>query len=139
MSANSNTLGESSAVASDASALVERAAGAADPARSTVGRITAAVSAVSLGVRALPAGLRLFRRYPLVSSLAVAGVIWAVVTARAQRDGGLSDSSCRHTILGDSLFSHSSSESSRLVMPLTLKVAIFTRGSQPTAARDSHE
>jgi len=86
MSANPNTPDESAGAAPDASAFVENAAGAANPARSTTGRITAAVSAVSLGARVLPAGLRLFRRYPVASRLAVAGVIWAALAARLRRN-----------------------------------------------------
>jgi hypothetical protein len=85
MSANPNTLDESAGAASDASAFVEKAAGVANPARSTKGRITAAVSAVSLGTRVLPAGLRLLRRYPVASSVALAGVIWAALAARSRR------------------------------------------------------
>jgi hypothetical protein len=85
MSANPDTLAQSAGAASDASAFVEKAAGAANPTRSTMGRITAAVSAVSLGARVLPTGLRLFRRHPVLSSLALTGVIWAVLAARSQR------------------------------------------------------
>jgi hypothetical protein len=86
MSPNPKSIDEPSETASDTSDIVDKAALAANPARPTLGRIIAAFSAVGLGVRILPAGLRMFRRYPVVSSLAVAGVIWAVLTARAQRD-----------------------------------------------------
>jgi hypothetical protein len=85
MSTNPNTLDDSAGATSDASAFVEKAAGATNPSRSTVGRITAAASAISLGARALPAGLRLFRRYPVASGLVVAGLIWAALAARPQR------------------------------------------------------
>jgi hypothetical protein len=90
MSANSNTPGEPTGAASDASALIEKAAGAANPTRSTVGRISAAISAISLGARVLPIGLRLLRRYPVASGLAVVGVIWAVLAARSQNTGASS-------------------------------------------------
>ena len=83
MNANPNTAEESTRTASDASAMAQNAAGAANPARPMVGRISAAVSAIGLGARLLPAGLRLFRRYPVPSTLALAGVIWAVLAARS--------------------------------------------------------
>jgi hypothetical protein len=87
VNANPNTLGESARAASDASDLAENAAGAANPARPTSARISAAVSAIALGTRVLPAGLRLFRRYPVTSTLALAGVIWTVLAARSQSSG----------------------------------------------------
>jgi hypothetical protein len=81
---------EPSATASDASALAESAAKTADPTRSTLGRAAAAVSAVKLGSRLLPAGLKLFRRYPIGASLVVGALVWAVLAARAQGDRSLS-------------------------------------------------
>jgi hypothetical protein len=83
MNTNPNTAEESTRIASDASALAENAAGAANPARPMMGRISAAVSAIGSSARLLPAGLRLFRRYPVPSALALAGVICAVLAARS--------------------------------------------------------
>jgi membrane protein len=53
MSADTVTPDDSAAVASDTSAFAEKAAGATNPSRSTIGRITAAASAVSLGATLL--------------------------------------------------------------------------------------
>jgi len=71
-------------VASDTNALLKRAGKVADPSASTVGRIAASVSAVRLTLRLLPAGVRLIRRYPLGSSVAIAVAILAVVNASLQ-------------------------------------------------------
>lgn len=81
---------ETSTAASDASALAESAAKTADSGRSTLGRAAAAVSAVKLGSRLLPAGMRLFKRYPIGASLVVGALVWAVLAARDQGDRRMS-------------------------------------------------
>jgi hypothetical protein len=78
-------LSRSARAFSDAGAFVERAAHIARPSNSALGRLTAAASAASLGARLLPAGWRLFKRYPVPSALAVGGVVLAVYLARASR------------------------------------------------------
>jgi hypothetical protein len=83
MSTSPNTLDVSAGTASDTNGFAEKAVGTGSPARSAMDRVTAA-SAVNLGARLLPTGLRLFERYPGTSALAVAGVLWAVLEARSQ-------------------------------------------------------
>jgi len=71
--------------ASEAGAFVEKAAGAAQPSTSTLGRVGAAATAVKLGARLVPAAWRLLKRYPVASALGAAGLIWAVYLMRATR------------------------------------------------------
>ncbi|MDB6092390.1 MAG: hypothetical protein JWN85_5174 [Gammaproteobacteria bacterium] len=85
MSIDRDDVGKSAQTASDAGAFVDKAARVAKPANSTLGRVGAAASAVRLGARLLPAGWRLFKRYPLVSTLAVTGLIWGVYLTRPRR------------------------------------------------------
>ena len=66
-------------------AFVERAARAANPSRSKLGRAAAVVTVARLGVRLLPAGWRLLRRYPLASTLAVSGILVALYATRPTR------------------------------------------------------
>ncbi len=74
--------GQSAQTASEAGAFVEKAAGAAAPTNSMLGRVGAAVSAVQIGARLLPAAWRFMKRYPVASSLTIAGLIWAAYTMR---------------------------------------------------------
>lgn len=66
-------------------AFVERAAQAANPSRSKLGRAAAVVTVARLGARLLPAGLRLARRYPLASTLAISGILLALYATRPPR------------------------------------------------------
>jgi hypothetical protein len=75
---------ESAKTASDASAFVQKAAHVSDDSNSVIGRVGAAASAVSLGARLLPGGLRLLRRYPIAGTLVVAGVVLAVYSLRGK-------------------------------------------------------
>jgi len=63
----------------------ENVVGAADSSRPRLERATAAASALSVGSELAPAALRLLRRYPFLTALAVAGAIWAVTAARSRR------------------------------------------------------
>lgn len=85
---NTAAINESAQTASDASAFVQKATHVSDESKSVIGRVGAAASAVSLGARLLPAGMRLLRRYPIMGTLVVAGVALAVY---ALRDRTLSD------------------------------------------------
>lgn len=71
--------------ASNTGAFMETAAGAADPSRSILRRLGAAASAVKLGADLLPAGWRLVRRYPVASTLALAGLAVALYLTRPSR------------------------------------------------------
>ncbi len=74
-------------VASDTGAFVQRVAGAAAPTRSMAGRVIDTAVAAKAGARLLPAALRLFKRYPLRSSLITIGLISAA--SLLWRDGAL--------------------------------------------------
>lgn len=90
MTSTADNIDEPSVAASDASALADSAAKTADPGRSTLGRAAAAVSAVKLGARVLPAGMRLFKRYPIGATLVVGALVWALFAARAQAERSVS-------------------------------------------------
>ena len=79
-------VGRSARALSEMGSFVERAAHATNPSHSTIARVGAAVSVAKLGSRLLPAGWRLFKRYPLASTLAVAGLAVAVYLARQTRN-----------------------------------------------------
>ena len=80
-----SAIDESAKTASDASAFVQKAAHVSDDSNSVIGRVGAAASAVSLGARLLPAGLRFLRRYPIAGTLVVAGIALAVYSLRGRR------------------------------------------------------
>jgi hypothetical protein len=71
--------------ASVASEFTEKTAKTAADTTSATGRVLAAVSSVRLGARLLPAAIRLFRRYPLASSLVVGGVLWIAYSNLSKR------------------------------------------------------
>ena len=71
--------------ASEAGEFVAKAAGAVDPGRSILGRLTATVSAVKLASRLAPAALRLFRRYPVAAVFGLLAVAGALYLARQGR------------------------------------------------------
>ena len=85
MSVDPDHLGWSGNRLADAGRLAERAAHVIGPASSALGRITAAVSVVRLGVRVIPAGSRLLRRYPVASALVAAAALGALYLAREPR------------------------------------------------------
>jgi hypothetical protein len=64
---------------------VERAAHAANPSRSKLGRAAAIVTVARLGARLLPVGWRFARRYPFASTIAISGILLALYTARPPR------------------------------------------------------
>ena len=68
---NNEQVDRSTDVAQDSGAFAEKIAGAANPTRSTLGRVTEAAAAVKLGARVLPAAWRLFVRYPVRASVVV--------------------------------------------------------------------
>ncbi len=70
---------------SDAGAFVEQTARATTPDHSMLGRVVEAVSVIRLGARLLPAGWRMFKRYPLTSTLGVVGLMLAVYLMRPNR------------------------------------------------------
>lgn len=78
-------VGRSARALSDMGSFVERAAHATNPSHSTIGRVGAAVAVAKLGGRLLPAGWRLFRRYPLGSTMAVGGAALVLYLARQAR------------------------------------------------------
>jgi hypothetical protein len=79
-----STLDESAQTASDASAFVQKAAHVSDDSNSLIGRVGATASAMSLGARLLPAGLRFLRRYPVAGTLVVAGVVLVAYSLRSR-------------------------------------------------------
>jgi hypothetical protein len=81
---NTGAIDESAQTASDASAFVQKAAHLSNESNSMIGRVGAAASAVSLGARLLPAGVRLLRRYPVLGTLVVAGIALAVYSMRGR-------------------------------------------------------
>jgi hypothetical protein len=68
----------------DAGAVVGDVAGLADRSQSVLGRVGFALSAVKLGIRLVPMGIRLVQRHPLGAALTVAGVAWWVYANRRQ-------------------------------------------------------
>ena len=86
MNTGAGALDDSAKTASDASAFVQKAAHLSDDSNSMIGRVGAAASAVSLGARLLPAGLRLFKRYPIPATLIVGGLAVAVYFMRGRSE-----------------------------------------------------
>lgn len=84
---NPEEVRRSAQTVSHTGALLESAAHAAKPTTSPLGRVGAAISIARLGARLLPEARRLFRRYPLVSALTVAGMIGAMYLSRSARHG----------------------------------------------------
>lgn len=78
MSVDPEHLRQSDRILSDTGTLAERAAHAARPSSSTLGRIAAAISVAQLGARLIPVGGRLLRRYPVGSLLVVVGLLGAL-------------------------------------------------------------
>ena len=74
--------------AADAGEVVGDVAGLADRSQSVFGRVGFALSAVKLGIRLVPAGIRLVQRYPLGAALTVAGVAWWLYSTRSTRSRG---------------------------------------------------
>lgn len=72
-------------VAASVGNLSERTAGAANPSRSMLGRISDAAAAVTLARRVLPTAWRLLRRYPLLFTLGAAATLSAVYFNRSSR------------------------------------------------------
>jgi len=85
MSIRHDDLGRSGRALSDLGSFVERAARAANPSRSKLGRATAVVTVAKLGAQLLPVGWRLARRYPVASTVAIAGILLALYASRSQR------------------------------------------------------
>jgi len=85
MSIFHDDVGRSGRVLSHLGAFVERAAHAANPSRSKVGRAAAIVTVARLGARLLPAGWRFAKRYPLASTIAISGILLALYTTRPPR------------------------------------------------------
>ena len=79
------SVGTSAQTLSHAGALIERALHAVHPSGSTLGRLGAVLAAVRLGARLLPQAKRLYRRYPVAGTLAIAGLLGAIVLARSER------------------------------------------------------
>jgi hypothetical protein len=71
-------------VAEEAGAFARKAARADGSAHSTLGRIAQTAGAVRLGARLLPVAWRLFRRYPVISCLVVAGAMVALTRSSAR-------------------------------------------------------
>ena len=71
---------------SDAGAFIERATHAAHPSNSSLARLGAAVSAIRLAARLLPAGRRLLRRNPVAGTLLIIGIAGGLYLARAARE-----------------------------------------------------
>jgi hypothetical protein len=81
---NTGASDESAQTAADAGAFVQKAARVGDGSSSVIRRVGAAASAVSVGARLLPAGLRFLRRYPIAATLVVAGIALAVYSLRGR-------------------------------------------------------
>jgi membrane protein len=79
---NSNWIAHSARTASRAGALVKRAAVVASHSCPTHSRISAVISTAGLTARLLPTGLRLLRRHPVGSSLALMGILWMTMNTR---------------------------------------------------------
>ena len=86
MSVDPDQLRQSGRKLSETGTLVERAVHAARGSNSTLGRIAAAISAVELGARLIPAGARLLRRYPVGSLLLIVGCLGALYMMNARED-----------------------------------------------------
>jgi hypothetical protein len=71
--------------AADAGAWAEKSAGVAHPEKSALSRVGDIAAAVKLGTELLPAGWRLFKRYPMSSGLVVLAVVWTVYSRRSHR------------------------------------------------------
>jgi hypothetical protein len=82
MSTQHTDADQSAKTTSEAGAFVEKAAGAATPTNSMLGRVGAAASAIKIGARLLPAAWRLMKRYPVASSFVIAGALWAAYAMR---------------------------------------------------------
>jgi len=82
---NLNRIEHSARTTSRAGALMVRTAVAASRSRPPSSRISAAISTIGLTARLIPTGLRLFRRHPVGSSLALIGILWAVMSTRESR------------------------------------------------------
>jgi hypothetical protein len=78
MSVNPDQLRQPGRTFSNTGTLVESAAHAAKPSTFTLGRIAAGISVAQLGMRLIPLGGRLLRRYPVGSLLVVAGLFGAL-------------------------------------------------------------
>ena len=85
MSIFHDDVGRSGRALSHLGAFVERAAHAANPSRSKVGRAAAIVTVARLGARLLPVGWRFAKRYPLASTIAISGFLLALYTTRPPR------------------------------------------------------
>ena len=85
MSTRRVDFGRSAQTASHAGAFVQSVAGVANPSKSALGRVAAAVSAAKLGARVLPAGWRLVKRYPVASAVTVAALVGLVYLTRPMR------------------------------------------------------
>jgi hypothetical protein len=83
---SASSVGESARVASASGALAGKVASAADPARSTLGRVLDTAAAVQLAARVLPGSWRFLRRYPLSATLIVLGLAWAAYSWRHNDD-----------------------------------------------------
>jgi YihY family inner membrane protein len=79
---NSNWIAHSARTACRAGALMKRAAVVASHSSPTHSRISAVISTAGLTARLLPTGLRLLRRHPVGSSLALMGILWVVMNTR---------------------------------------------------------
>jgi hypothetical protein len=82
MSIRHDNLGHSGRALAALGVFVERAAHAANPSRSKLGRAAAIVTLARLGAHLLPAGWRIARRYPLASTIAVSGILLALYATR---------------------------------------------------------
>ncbi len=85
MSIEDEVMDRSAETVSDAGSFADKAARAAKPSASTIGRLGAAVSAARLATRVVPAGWQLLKRNPLAFGLIVAGVALAVYSMRPMR------------------------------------------------------
>jgi hypothetical protein len=85
MSFRHDDVGRSARALSALGVFVDRAAHAVNPSRSKLGRTAAVVSVAKLGARLLPAGWRLFKRYPLASTVAISGILLALYATRPPR------------------------------------------------------
>ncbi len=74
---------EPAQVASDTGSFVSNVAGAVNPARPALGRLSDTAAAVTLGPRLLSSAWRLFKRHPLSVSVAGVALVWAAYSLRA--------------------------------------------------------
>jgi len=83
---NTPEAGDPAKLASDTGAWPQKGAGAAvNPAKSALSRVGDTAAAVKLGAQLLPAGWRLFKRYPMSSALVVLAVVSTVYSTRPHR------------------------------------------------------